>query len=183
MCDCNDGTNTKNDATKKKHLSTENIINGSRSSKWNGHIKPGIHVPTIPLTSLRNLDTTSIKQIDKTIPNMIDESKYSLAAADVSDINALFSIVNDNLPGKKWRCKMELKQYTNNELNRMCSYAHKILEMVCKKIMPNDYKSFLEYLFEGSQTDWADIANRWTDIAKESQAKSQFSQAKSKNKK
>ncbi len=50
---------------------------------------------------------------------MINKSKDILEAADVADMNEFFSIVNDNLPGKKWRCVMKLKEYPNTELNRM----------------------------------------------------------------
>ena len=72
-CTCNDGngTNASND------LLTENVVAGVRSNKWVGNIIPGIDVPTIPLPSL-NLYNTSKKEIDKTVPNLFDNSISSV---------------------------------------------------------------------------------------------------------
>ena len=84
-CTCNDGngTNASND------LLTENVVAGVRSNKWVGNIIPGIDVPSIPLPSL-NLYNTSKKEIDKTVPNLFDNSITD--AADVTEVNRVFMI-------------------------------------------------------------------------------------------
>ena len=70
---CRCGKNATDEAS--GDILIQNILPGRRSNQWKGHITPGVDVPTVPLTSLdfRKQDRNSMKIIDRTIPNLIDD--------------------------------------------------------------------------------------------------------------
>jgi hypothetical protein len=162
---CRCGKNATDEAS--GDILIQNILPGRRSNQWKGHITPGVDVPTVPLTSLdfRKQDRNSMKIIDRTIPNLIDDSLID--AADVTKVNLLFGIVNDNLPGKIRRAKSSVKDFTDEEVGRMSNYAHNTLEAVCKNILPSDHETLHKCIAKGRENEWTSIANGWIQIAKE----------------
>ena len=89
------------------------ILSESRSTKWDGHITPGIDVPIIPLTlDIRQQDKTAIESIDKFMPNMIE----SLDAAELSEVNQVLSLNTDPIPGKSRRWHSTIKDFSIEEI-------------------------------------------------------------------
>jgi len=112
-----------------------------------------------------NLYNTSKKEIDKTVPNLFDNSITD--AADVTEVNRVFMINDHNIPGKIKRCRSYVKDFNTNELQRMSTYAHNVLESICKRILPMDFEQLHKYVITGEENEWIVISARWTKVAQE----------------
>jgi hypothetical protein len=118
----------------------------------------------------RNQSNASIKAIDRTIPNLIDNS--FLDVVDLAEVDRLFGFKSLNVPGKSRRASSSLNNFSSEEITRMRFYARKVLESVCFKLLPNDSQKLLLQIKEGEEENkLIDIANRWTKIAQDNRTK------------
>jgi hypothetical protein len=68
----------------------------------------------------------AVKAIDKTIPNLFDES-----VMDAVDLEEFERWKHDNLPGKNRRSTILLDQFNNEEISRLSLYSQRALQFKC----------------------------------------------------
>jgi hypothetical protein len=66
----------------------------------------------------KNQSSASIKAVDRTIPNLIDNS--FLDAVDLAEADRLFGFKSLNVPGKSRRASSSLNNFSSEETSRMC---------------------------------------------------------------